>query len=157
MPATTWSELYKFEEALEASVVAAISAANPAVQVESTRSMANLEEPFITVEVASGGATEQYSHFNSDTFMTGWNVKLDVSVITSRPAPRGATPHGDLVGSVREILTKDIGVMVMPYHSLEYLKESSADHEVDEDDLHDLTNFSFDGVIHVKTDAFPNP
>lgn len=156
MPASNWTDLYRIEERAEAAILAVLSAAMPAVQVLTARDSDIQNTPCIGVVVQSTGNDGHVIHHEGEPFLAGWNVQIDVAIMTSRPVPRGSLSHADITAKVREVFTKDISVFnTMSYHAFASIVENSASLSQDDDNLHDVTTFTFGGVVHILPDAYP--
>lgn len=111
------------------------------------------EEPYIEVNLQNVVPVGQYP-YRDEILTNGWEAVLISRVVTARGF--NSDKHREMVGSVRLAIQRYRGAFneaILPYHSIEQMRETSLSRGVDE--LHDWSEVHAKVVFYVRDGAWP--
>lgn len=159
MPASTYAELYQFEDILLPQYSAVLTAAG--VTNHYTRATGNLATPRVRLELKMLGTTDHTAVvYGGATMFDVWRFTLTATVITGRN--QNNSTHQTYLGKVRYLLlapsTSSTINTALPYHSVcksLAAEEPSSTDTVQEEDQ-DVTVLQFGGLVQIDSSAWPN-
>lgn len=151
----TINSIMAFEKPVEDWIVANLLTATPAITSEASRSTERVATPYVSIVVTSGGeqGRQRATRAGSTLYPDCWRIGVTVTVLTKRAD--AAQDHSALVGRVRARMAAWQDFAAMDNYGIGSLRETESTREVTNDFDHDKTVLSYDGVVVVKTAAWP--
>jgi hypothetical protein len=158
MPASTYAELFQFEDVLLPQYAAVLTAAG--VTNHHTRETGNLTTPRVALEIKMGGTNDHAAVvYGGATMFDQWRFTLTATVVTGRN--QNNSTHQTYLGKVRYLLlapsTSATINAALPYHSVikALAAEDPTSIDVVKEEDQDVTVLQFSGVVQIDPAAWP--
>lgn len=154
--ATTWDDLYKFEDYFEAAAQDILEGAGLTAFIQ--RGEEEIETPSVGVQLTLGPALERYGFRESDgeKFLDLWSAKLTFAVFTQRG--KNSAQHAPIRAKIRHLM-QDLtlwNTTRLPYHQVGKILEAGTSPQTIDDKDRDLSEISFNVIIAIRHDAWPD-
>lgn len=157
MSAPDLETLYQLQEAFEPAVATVLEDAT-GVSCFTTFSTDVEGTPRIAVRLEVGDWTGHYGFHNGTPRPDAWNATLTVTVVTNREKDDQAGVHSATVALVRSTLLQFFDLFttdVLPYHAFTDLRDGGATPSVEAEESEDSTDITFQAVVSILADAWP--
>ena len=158
MPASTYAELFQFEDTLLPQYAAVLTAAG--VTNHHTRDTSNLTTPRVRLEMKMGGTNDHATIVTGGaTMFDQWRFTLTATIVTGRN--QNNSTHATYLGKVRYLMlapsTSATINAALPYHSVckSLLAEDPSSTDVVKEEDQDVTVLQFAGLVQIDPDAWP--
>lgn len=171
MPAPDYTTLFDIAPAIERAMQTLLGeqlATHPAFIQRETE---NLPAERIDVQFALGAWTGHWGVTKETDprkrlMHAAWNYELRFSVHSRRLQPNNAGQpiaaddelHARAVARIRELMQPGFGGLsssLLPFHHLASIDETSAPPQVSVEDELDISTLSFNGIVVIRSDAWP--
>lgn len=159
MPASTYAELYRFEDILLPRYEAVLEAAS--VTAATTRQTGNLSSPRVELSMRMGGTDDHAQVVTGGAVMFDrWRFTILATVVTGRN--QNNSTHSTYLGKVRYLMlapsTSTTINAALSYHKVcaQLTAEDTTDISQQQDEDQDRTTLTFSGMVMIRADAWPN-
>lgn len=159
MPATSFDDLYNFEDAFEAAAKGLLVAASvlPTGSIFVQQDTSDIVTPSISLQFSVLGAIERFHLRASDgqPFIAAWRGSLMADVLTDRSVNRSS--HSLLRAKIRRVFSQITlwnASELLPWFTPFKVLEAGSAPTTRAEDL-DVSSISFDIEFAIRPDAFP--
>lgn len=159
MPASTYAELYRFEDILLPQYEAVLEAAS--VTAVTTRQTDNISSPRVELSLRMGGTDDHAQVVTGGaTMFDRWKFTITATVVTGRN--KNNSTHATYLGKVRYLMlapsTSTTINAAISYHKVcsQLIAEDPTDIGMDQEEDQDRTTLTFSGMVMIRADAWPS-
>lgn len=159
MPASTYAELYQFEETLLARYAAVLT--DNSVTNSVHRGTGNLSTPRVELSISMGGTDDHVTEVTGGKLMFDrWRFTLTATVVTGRN--QNNSTHKTYLGKVRYLLlapsTSTTINAALSYHAVcnQLQAEDQTEIANEQEEDQDRTVCKFSGMVRILPTSWPN-